>query len=1502
MRPSHRVTSTVTSLLVGTALIVGGSVVAAPTAAAATPIVVDGMNLDRGGTAVVNELERTEVAPGLVHVSYERLGTDGWQQIDVLKAELSEDTVKMRYLSPDTIAGSGATVTEMVEDGGAVAGVNLDRFDINNSWAAAGWGIRDGEILKSGNPDAAASVGVTDDGLGALVSLALSGSVRFEDSSTLPITGVNVYAAPADGLSLFNSRWGSYPRASVVGTPADGVEVIVGADGTVRSVNTSVGAGQLAEGEQALVARKNSASGARLAALQVGDSAQISYGVNEENLNIEQAGGAWHRLLADGQPVPFGTGEHFTSLHPRTMIGFSADRRTAYFVVVDGRTALAKGMAFGDLITLMQDLGAHDAVSVDGGGSTQMNVRPVGEAGTVIANSPSDGYERMDGNGMGLVLAQPGSGELQSFAVRPASEDEEATRVFPGFHRTLLGHGYDETLSPVALAPTGWSSSDRSIATVSGGVVAGQRRGSATIRAKRGVAEGVLPIQVLGTPTRLTVDQNVLNLERQGSSAVIEITGHDAQGFTAPVEFADVEVINPSPETFAVTPTDDGRIEIEATGAEGAATIAFRRGDLQVQVAVAVPLEVRLIDDFSDISGWTTAHDRAPVGGIEPGEGHDGSPSIRLNYDFTASTATRGRYAVAPGAVAGGTGGIDIPGRPQKLSVWVKGDGKGSLLRLQVMQANGVRNWIDGPGGAQSLHVTWTGWERIDFLVPSSFAFPLKLERIRALETVAVKQYTGSLEFSKIYAYLPPDGVEAPRVEQVEDPVVVDADATDSAPLRVAVMSDAQFVARDPDSGAVAGARQTLSEIVAEDPDVLVINGDFVDEASEADFDLARRILDEELAEADFPWYYVPGNHEVMGASISNFTAEFGATSHAFDVDGTRFVTLNSATGVLAAEFAQVRELRRQLDLAAQDPRITGVVVMTHMPTDDPLPTNGSQLSDRNEAELVDDWLQEFRAESGKSVAYVSGHVGVFHASSVDGVPYVINGNSGKSPASTPQDGGFTGWTMLGIDPAEGRWASSEDAGAGWLGAEVKTRVGTLTVAAPASALEVGRTADLSPVVVQDETRSVPVDWPTSFRWTGTDGVFIGAPAQAPASAFVALDPSTHRVHALRAGTGSATLEVNDVARTVDLAVTGGELTIAGAGAFGETLTATLGDWAEGGEVAYTWLRDGIAVDGAVDATYTLGADDIGTVVSVRATVTGQDRTPVSVTRSLDAPVAEAQQPAPTATLAGDATVGSTLHAVTGSWREGTALTYAWLRDGQLVPGARSSAYQVTADDLGARLEARVTGHLAGHVPATAATAPTAPVVAPTTQPDPQPVPEVVGSAQPIVSGSPRVGEPLTVDLAGWEPGTSFGYQWLRDGTPVSGATSATYRPTAADLGTRLSVRVLGSLEGRVSVVRTSAATGPVTPGRLAVRKPRIAGKPVVDSILRARADNGSDDAGVIWRWFRGKKAIPGATSARYELRSTDLGKRIRVRVTVAEPGYESVTRWSRATAPVTRR
>lgn len=75
----------------------------------------------------------------------------------------------------------------------------------------------------------------------------------------------------------------------------------------------------------------------------------------------------------------------------------------------------------------------------------------------------------------------------------------------------------------------------------------------------------------------------------------------------------------------------------------------------------------------------------------------------------------------------------------------------------------------------------------------------------------------------------------------------------------------------------------------------------------------------------------------------------------------------------------------------------------------------------------------------------------------------------------------------------------------------------------------------------------------------------------------------------------------------------------------------------------------------------------------------------------------------------------------------------------------------------------------------------------------------------PTITGNPQVGSTLTADPGTWTDGTTFTYQWSRNGTAIPGATSATYTPVADDSGTQITVTVTGSKDGFTTGSATSA-------------------------------------------------------------------------------------------------
>jgi hypothetical protein len=114
-------------------------------------------------------------------------------------------------------------------------------------------------------------------------------------------------------------------------------------------------------------------------------------------------------VLAAGVVKEFPASSSFCQTrHPRTLVGLTEDKKTFIAAVVDGRSTKSVGMTCTELGKLMKDLGAHDAMNLDGGGSTAMYVQGAG-----VVNVPSDGTERIVANH--LAIFAPKSGTVGGF-------------------------------------------------------------------------------------------------------------------------------------------------------------------------------------------------------------------------------------------------------------------------------------------------------------------------------------------------------------------------------------------------------------------------------------------------------------------------------------------------------------------------------------------------------------------------------------------------------------------------------------------------------------------------------------------------------------------------------------------------------------------------------------------------------------------------------------------------------------------------------------------------------------------------------------------------------------------------------------------------------------------------------------------------------------------------------------------------------------------------------
>ncbi|MEV8377272.1 phosphodiester glycosidase family protein [Kribbella sp. NPDC056861] len=1080
------------------------------------------------GEGLVTSRQDSPVAPGVGYTAFERLDARGWLRGDFLVADLDKHGVTVDYVNTGKVSG-GQPLSQQLARKGAIAGVNGDFFDINDTTAPLGVGIeRNGRLINApaaGHNDTAV---IGKDGLGRIAQVFLQGTATDDDATKLDLTNLNSPGVNANGIGLYTPEWGEAARTRTVdGVPA--VREVLLRDGVVVSSATTPGTTPLAANELALIGRDTGATA--LAAFETGDKVEVQYGPRADAVDAAVAISGNVQLARDGK-VPDDVPD--ADLAPRTAVGFTANGRRMVLLTVDGRATGSRGLSLKEMGQLMIGLGADDVLNLDGGGSSTMLARSPGEAAPGIVNDPSDGGERLVPNGLGLLPVK-GSGKLKGFQLEAAGTAAEeadtdiskSSRVLTGLSRVLTARGHDETYAPATGTPY-WSAGSN--ASVSKGVVTGRRAGDVIITASNGSARGRFPMTVLGTPIRLAPSTRQVSVPDATTKGFFTVNGYDADGFSTWIEPRDVKLSYNS-KLVTVVARGNG-FDVTAVGAAAVATVVTAKvGSLTTQLSVTAGLTSQIVDEVDDPARWLA--NAVPAGAATASrsvaEGHDGGQAIALDYSLTGSTATRAAYLAQ-------TPQQTLPGQPQKLGAWVFGDGKGAWLRA---------NAYDGAGGsAQTLNlaaaVDWTGWKYVEADIPPGLTMPLRFWRIYVVETVPTRQYSGRIVIDDLTVRGAPPVTVAPPAKVIDPMVVTDGTATGGGRWKFAVMSDAQFTADDPNSDFVKQARRTIREALAQQPDFLVINGDFVDRGFDRDIALAKQIIDEEVG-GKVPVHYVPGNHESYGpGDLSEWTKVFGAPTSTFDHKGTRFILRDSSLGSLrAGGFAQILDLKQQLDDARGNRSIRNVVVMAHHPIDDPSPTQNSQLGDRKEAELLVRWLADFRASTGKGAAYMAAHAGTFAATRTDGVLLPITGNSGKGPAAAPDAGGFTGWALVGIDPnareaaaGERHWSAPERS---WFQVELRAHVDSLELVAPAS-LKLGNTGPVAATVVQ-ESRRVPVSFPVSADWSGSSLLHIGPIRTAPFWAVASYDPATGLITGLRPGTVQLTVTVNGTTKTTPVRI-----------------------------------------------------------------------------------------------------------------------------------------------------------------------------------------------------------------------------------------------------------------------------------------------------------------------------------------------------------------------------
>jgi hypothetical protein len=260
-----------------------------------------------------------------------------------------------------------------------------------------------------------------------------------------------------------------------------------------------------------------------------------------------------------------------------------------------------------------------------------------------------------------------------------------------------------------------------------------------------------------------------------------------------------------------------------------------------------------------------------------------------------------------------------------------------------------------------------------------------------------------------------------------------------------------------------------------------------------------------------------------------------------------------------------------------------------------------------------------------------------------------------------------------------------------------------------------------------------------------------------------------------------------------------------------------------GAGLSYQWLLNGAAIAGANAAEYS--AVNAGNY-SVRVNAAGCENTSASITVTVNPlPTANATSATPTTVCEGNAV---TLQANTGA-----GLSYQWLLNGAAIAGANAAEYSaVNAGNYSVRVNAAGCENTSASIMVTVNPVPTA----------------IATSAAPTT-----ICEGSAVTLQA-NAGVGLSYQWLLNGTAITGANAAEY--SAVNAG-NYSVRV-----NAAGCENTSASiTITVNPVPTAIATSAAPTTICEGSAVTLQANAG---AGLSYQWLLNGNAINGANAPTY--------------------------------------
>lgn len=730
----------------------------------------------------MTEQSRQPIASGVNRIDYRWTPAkgNGTVNVHVIEVDLTNPYVQLNAMSGkgNTVANL-SNVLNLAKENGAVAAVNADVFQTGSSSDNSPMGpqITSGTLMSGPMQlKGMYSFGVTKSKAASIDLYSFDGKLTAEDGSAFPIAGMNESAyrtepnngySHANAIYVYTSAWTAATRPKDSNTTP--TEVLV-RNGKVVQITKSGETLQMQPPADGYILRAHGTAAKFINEhLTVGSAVNADYslvsqttGQKIDTASYQMMVGGHTILVENGKAAAFSrdiSGVSGSSAVYRTAVGYTKDAKKVLMLTAEG-TSTRNGMTLKELQEAMVALGVWKGVDLDGGGSTTMVERPLGEFALKTAHPTTGGtYLRPVANGIGVFSTAP-KGQLAG--LMPGG----ANTLFIGQTADYSLKAYDTYYNPVDagdLKPQ-WKATG-SIGMFNGSTFTALKSGQGAIKASAAGVTGELPVNVIGADqiASMTIDASAGSLESGAQvKATIKITTKDGLNYTVPSESIKWEF-----KGFSASVSGNS-FTVDKVNSGAAVGYAIARYDgYPAMLTLTQGSASTMWETFEKVAYGITFESTDGASGsvqlVNGLSGKESSTALQLRYDFTSGIGS-GKTLAAYAALNGS--GRQVSGTPSGMALDVYGDNSFNWLRMEVKDSAGKLAYID-----LAKSINWTGWKtlKIDFAT-YSLNYPITIKRLYVANIAQdqdERSATGAVAFDDMTMLYPPSlpALERPFVK-----------------------------------------------------------------------------------------------------------------------------------------------------------------------------------------------------------------------------------------------------------------------------------------------------------------------------------------------------------------------------------------------------------------------------------------------------------------------------------------------------------------------------------------------------------------------------------------------------------------------------------------------------------------------------------------------------------------------------------------------------------------